>query len=78
MQAISRDILSYAIRTLSHCFICGHVHDELIIECSKEVSLDAVCDRWEEHHPGQRDWSCVRMGMRRSFIRKTDMKMAAL
>ena len=45
MQAISRDILSYAIRTLSHCFICGHVHDELIIECSKEVSLDAVCEQ---------------------------------
>lgn len=31
VQAISRDILMYAIRTLSHCFICGHVHDELII-----------------------------------------------
>ena len=21
----------------------GHVHDELIIECSKNVSLDAIC-----------------------------------
>ncbi|MDO4650764.1 MAG: DNA polymerase, partial [Eubacteriales bacterium] len=41
VQAISRDILMYAIRTLSHCFICGHVHDELIIECDKRVSLDA-------------------------------------
>lgn len=43
-QAISRDILAYAMRTLSHYFICGHVHDELIIECRKEVSLDAVCE----------------------------------
>lgn len=43
VQAISRDILMYAIRTLSHCFIVGHVHDELIIECSMGVSLDAVC-----------------------------------
>ena len=43
VQAISRDILMYAIRTLSHCFIVGHVHDELIIECSMDVSLDAVC-----------------------------------
>lgn len=43
VQAISRDILMYAIRTLSHCFIVGHVHDELIIECSKNVSLDAIC-----------------------------------
>ena len=45
VQAVSRDILSYAMRTLSHFFICGHVHDELIIECSPEVSLDAICEQ---------------------------------
>ena len=45
VQAISRDILMYAIRTLFHCFIVGHVHDELIIECGMDVSLDAVCDQ---------------------------------
>ena len=45
VQAISRDILMYAIRTLSHCFIVGHVHDELIIECSVDVSLDAICEQ---------------------------------
>lgn len=43
VQAISRDILSFSMQTLSHCFICGHVHDELIIECTKDVSLDAIC-----------------------------------
>lgn len=45
VQAISRDILMYAIRTLSRCFIVGHVHDELIIECSPDVSVDAICDQ---------------------------------
>ncbi len=45
VQAVSRDILAYAMRTLSHCFICGHVHDELIIECDPQVSLDAVCEQ---------------------------------
>ena len=45
VQAISRDILMYAMRTLSHCLIVGHVHDELIIECSVDVSLDAVCEQ---------------------------------
>ncbi|MFO3714781.1 DNA polymerase [Oribacterium sp. P9] len=45
VQAISRDILMYAMKTLSHCFICGHVHDELIIECSKDVSVDAICEQ---------------------------------
>lgn len=45
VQAISRDILMYAMKTLRHCFIVAHVHDELIIECSLEVSLDTVCEQ---------------------------------
>lgn len=45
VQAISRDILCYAMRTLSHCRICAHVHDELIIECRKDVSLEAICEQ---------------------------------
>lgn len=45
VQAISRDILCYAMRTLSHCRICAHVHDELIIECRKDASLEAICEQ---------------------------------
>ena len=45
VQAVSRDILAHAMRTLSYCQIVGHVHDELIIECSPEVSLDATCEQ---------------------------------
>ena len=45
VQAISRDILCYALRTLSHCFIVGHVHDEVIIECPQDTSLVAICDQ---------------------------------
>ena len=43
VQAISRDLLMNAMETLSHCFICGHVHDELIIECREDISLDELC-----------------------------------
>lgn len=43
VQAVSRDILCYAMKTLRHCFIVGHVHDELIIECSPDVDLNVVC-----------------------------------
>lgn len=43
VQAVSRDLLMNAMKTLSHCFICGHVHDELIIECQNKVSLDELC-----------------------------------
>jgi DNA polymerase len=45
VQAISRDILCYAMRTLSHCFIVGHVHDELIIETPMNARLDAICEQ---------------------------------
>ncbi len=45
IQAISRDLLAYAMKTLRHCFICGHVHDELIIECDPKVSLETVCEQ---------------------------------
>ena len=45
VQAISRDILCHAMKTLRHCFIVGHVHDELIIEYSPGVDLKAVCEQ---------------------------------
>lgn len=44
VQAISRDILMYAMQTLSRFFICGHIHDEVIIECSKSVSVTEICE----------------------------------
>ena len=45
VQGTARDILCYAMQTLRHCAIVGHVHDELIIECSKDVSVDAICQQ---------------------------------
>ena len=51
VQAVSRDILAYAMRSLSHCFICGHVHDELIIECPPEVSPEAICEQMSRTPP---------------------------
>ena len=45
VQAIARDILMYAMQTLRCCSIVAHVHDELIIECDRRVSLDAICEQ---------------------------------
>lgn len=45
VQETARDILCYTMQTLRHCAIVGHVHDELIIECDKDVSADAVCEQ---------------------------------
>lgn len=45
VQGISRDILCYAMQTLRCSAIVGHVHDELIIECDRDVSVDAICEQ---------------------------------
>ena len=51
VQAISRDILAYAMKNLSDCYICGHVHDELIIECKDDISVESICDRMGQTPP---------------------------
>ena len=45
VQAVSRDILCYAMRTLRNCSIVAHVHDEIIIEADRRMSLTAVCEQ---------------------------------
>ena len=50
-QAISRDILCYAMQTLKHMDIVAHVHDEIIIECDECASLSAVCEQMARTPP---------------------------
>lgn len=45
VQGIARDLLMYSMQTLSHCFIVGHVHDEMIIEADRRMSVKAVCQQ---------------------------------
>lgn len=45
VQALSRDILCYAMKTLQNCNIVAHVHDEIIIECRPDTSLAAICEQ---------------------------------
>ncbi len=45
VQAISRDILMYAMKTLRTCSIVAHVHDEVIIEADPRMPIDSVCEQ---------------------------------
>lgn len=45
VQATARDILCYAMKTLRHCNIVMHIHDEVVIEADPRVSLDALCEQ---------------------------------
>lgn len=66
VQAVSRDILCYAMRTLRNYRICGHVHDELIIECPIDTNVSEICDMmgrtppWAEGLPLRADgYECM-------------------
>ena len=43
VQAISRDILMYALQNLSDYNIVAHVHDEIIIEAQENTKLEDIC-----------------------------------
>ena len=45
VQATSRDILCYAMQTLRYCSIVMHIHDEVVIEADRRMSLQDVCDQ---------------------------------
>lgn len=45
VQATSRDILCYAMQTLRCCSIVMHIHDEVVIEADRRMSLQAVCNQ---------------------------------
>ena len=51
VQATARDILCYAMKTLRHCSIVMHIHDELVIEADLHMSLDAVCEQMSRTPP---------------------------
>ena len=51
VQATSRDILMYAMKTLRREFICAHVHDELIVECEKNTSVAEICEQMSRMPP---------------------------
>ena len=44
-QAISRDILAHAMKTLRNERIVGHVHDEIILEAEKDASVQDICEQ---------------------------------
>lgn len=45
VQATACDLLCYAMQTLRCCSIVMHIHDELVIEADRRMSLQAVCDQ---------------------------------
>jgi DNA polymerase len=45
VQAVSRDILAYAMQNLRDYEIVLSVHDEIVIEADAHMSVDAICEQ---------------------------------
>ncbi len=45
VQATARDLLCYSMQALRCCSIVMHIHDEVVIEADRRMSLQAVCDQ---------------------------------
>ncbi len=47
-QGIARDLLMYSMKTMQNMDIVGHVHDEIIVECDKDITVEQVCGLMEK------------------------------
>ena len=70
VQAVSRDILCYAMQTLKNCAIVGHIHDEIIIEADRRMSLPAVCEQMGRTPPWAKGLLLRADGYECSFYQK--------
>jgi len=70
VQATSRDILMFAMQTLRCCDITMHVHDEIVIECDKRVSLKAICEQMSRTPPWAKDLLLRADGYECDFYKK--------
>lgn len=70
VQATARDILCYAIKTLRCCSIVMHIHDEMVIEASPDMSLQAVCDQMGRTPPWAKGLQLRADGYETDFYKK--------
>lgn len=70
VQATARDILCYAIMTLRCCSIVMHIHDEVVIEASPDMSLQAVCDQMGRTPPWAKGLQLRADGYETNFYKK--------
>ena len=70
VQAIARDILCDAMKTLRHCAIVMHVHDEIVIEADPVVSQKAVCEQMGRTPPWAKGLLLRADGYETTFYKK--------
>lgn len=70
VQATARDILCYAMQTLRCCSIVMHIHDEVVIEADRTMSLQAVCEQMGRTPPWAKGLQLRADGYETDFYKK--------
>lgn len=70
VQAISRDLLSHAMKNLKHLPIVMHIHDEIVIEAPREVSTEEICQVMSETPPWAKELLLRAEGFECDFYQK--------
>lgn len=69
-QAIARDLLVFAMLTLKNCAIVAHVHDEIVIEADKRMSLTTICEQMRRTPPWAKGLLLMADGYECDFYKK--------
>ncbi|MFU0800231.1 MAG: DNA polymerase I, 3'-5' exonuclease and polymerase domains [Xylanivirga thermophila] len=70
VQAISRDILIFSMEKLRHFSIVMHIHDEIIIEAEKHITVDEICKIMCQTPPWSKGLQLRAEGFEGSFYKK--------
>ena len=70
VQATARDILCYAMKTLRCCSIVMHIHDEVVIEADRRMSMQTVCDQMGRTPPWAKGLQLRADGYETDFYKK--------
>ena len=70
VQAISRDILCCATQNLRNYSIVMHVHDEIVIEADKNVTVVEICEKMSKTPSWAKGLQLVADGYKTEFYKK--------
>lgn len=70
VQAISRDVLVFSMEKLRHFSIVMHIHDEIVIEAEKHITVDEICEIMSQAPPWAGDLKLRAEGFEGYFYKK--------
>lgn len=70
VQAISRDVLVFSMEKLRHFPIVMHIHDEIVIEAEKNITVDEICEIMSQAPPWAGDLKLRAEGFEGYFYKK--------